>query len=41
MFPEYPWGKRYPDLARYVNKLGERESFKDTMPAGQKIKDNV
>ncbi|PMD56374.1 uncharacterized protein K444DRAFT_666006 [Hyaloscypha bicolor E] len=40
-FPEYPWGTRYPDLKRYLNKLGERQSFKDTMPAGQKIKDNV
>jgi hypothetical protein len=26
MFPEYPWGIRYPDLARYVKKLGESHS---------------
>jgi glutathione S-transferase len=40
-FSEYPWRSRYPNLARYMVKLGERQSFKDTVPVGQKIKDKI
>lgn len=40
-FSEYPWRTKYPDLARYVDTLGERHSFRDTVPVGQKIKDKV
>jgi glutathione S-transferase len=40
-FSEYPWRTRYPNLAIYVDKLRERQSFKDTVPVGQKIKDKI
>lgn len=40
-FSEYPWRTEYPNLARYVDKLGERHSFRDTVPVGQKIKDKI
>jgi len=32
-FPDNPWRKDYPNLARLCDKLGERPSFKDTQPA--------
>jgi glutathione S-transferase len=40
-FSEYPWRSRYPNLARYMDKLGEKQSFKGTVPVGQKIKDKI
>ena len=40
-FSEYPWRRKYPNLARYIDKLEERKSFKDTVPVGQKIKDKI
>ncbi|CZR55564.1 uncharacterized protein PAC_05452 [Phialocephala subalpina] len=40
-FAEYPWRKTYPKLAKYVDKLAARQSFKDTVPAGQKISDKI
>ena len=40
-FSEYPWRRNYPNLARYMDKLGQRQSFKITVPVGQKIKDKV
>jgi glutathione S-transferase len=32
-FPDNPWRKDYPNLARLSDKLAERASFKDTRPA--------
>lgn len=40
-FPEYPWRSRYPSLAKYADRLNERQSFKDTVPVGQKILDKI
>lgn len=40
-FSEYPWRERYPDLAKYADKLGKRQSFMDTVPVGQNITDKV
>ncbi|KAK5012071.1 hypothetical protein LTR60_004459, partial [Cryomyces antarcticus] len=40
-FPEYPWRERHPDLAKYVDGLAQRQSFKDTVPVGQKINDRI
>jgi glutathione S-transferase len=37
-FSENLWGMKYPELARYVEELGERLPFWDTVPVGQKIK---
>jgi len=40
-FSEYPWRKNYPDLAKYIDGLNERESFKETVPVPQKITDKI
>jgi len=40
-FAEYPWRERHPALAKYVDKLGARQSFKDTVPVAQKITDKI
>jgi glutathione S-transferase len=40
-FAEYPWRTKYPNLARYMDKLAERQSFKDTVPIAQKISDKI
>lgn len=40
-FAEYPWRNTFPNLAKYVDKLAARKSFKDTMPVGQKISDKI
>lgn len=40
-FAEYPWRKNYPDLEKYVDKLNERQSFRDTIPSSQKITDKI
>jgi glutathione S-transferase len=40
-FSEHPWRTNYPNLARYIDKLGERKSFKDTVPVGQNIKNKI
>lgn len=40
-WPEYPWRSRYPSLAKYVDGLNERQSFKDTVPSSQKINDKI
>ena len=40
-FPEHPWRERFPHLARYSDDLEKRQSFKDTVPAPQKISDKV
>ena len=31
-FPDIPWREDYPTLAKLVDKLSERQSFKDTVP---------
>lgn len=38
---EYPWRKNHPDLAKYVDCLNGRQSFKDTVPVPQKITDKI
>jgi len=40
-FTEHPWRERYLGLAKYVDKLGARQSFKDTVPVTQKITDKI
>jgi glutathione S-transferase len=32
-FPEITWRDDYPNLAKLHDKLSERQSFKDTVPA--------
>jgi glutathione S-transferase len=32
-FPEIEWRKAHPNLARLADKLGQRQAFKDTLPA--------
>lgn len=36
-FPEFEWRKAYPSLARYVDRVAERPSFRDTVPVVQTI----
>lgn len=36
-FPEMPWRQDYPKLAQYVDRLGERPSFRATVPVVQTI----
>ncbi|KAH7336590.1 glutathione S-transferase domain-containing protein [Rhexocercosporidium sp. MPI-PUGE-AT-0058] len=38
---EHPWRTTYPDLAKYINGLNERQSFKDTVPFAQRISDKI
>lgn len=40
-FPEYGWRDTYPDLAKYVDALNERDSFKSTKPSPQDISDKI
>ena len=40
-FPEFPWRGGHPALARYVDRLGERPSFRATPPRAQEIRDPV
>ena len=40
-FPEFPWREQHPALARYVDRLGERASFRATPPRAQEIRDPV
>ena len=40
-FPEYPWRKEYPNLARYMDNLAKRESFQSTVPSPQTITDKI
>jgi glutathione S-transferase len=39
--PEFTWRTTYPNLAKYIDKLGERETFKNTVPSVQTIKDKI
>ena len=36
-FPELRWREEYPKLAQYVDRLGERSSFRATVPVIQNI----
>lgn len=40
-FKEYPWRTTHPNLAKYYDALAERQSFKDTVPYPQTIKDKI
>ena len=40
-FPELDWRARHPGLASYVDRLGERPSFRDTVPYAQTFRDKV
>ena len=40
-FPEFPWREQHPALARYVDRLGERPSFRATPPRAQEIRNPV
>lgn len=40
-FKAIPWRDQYPNLARYVDRLEERESFKNTKPYPQNITDKI
>ena len=40
-FPDNSWQETYPNLKRYVDKLEERESFKNSTPTPQKITDRI
>jgi glutathione S-transferase len=40
-FPEHPWRNPHPALARLADRLAERPSFRDTVPAPQSIADRV
>jgi glutathione S-transferase len=40
-FPSLDWRGRHPNLARYYNRLGERTSFKATVPSPQILRDPV
>lgn len=31
--PELPWRQTHPNLARFADKLAQRQSFRDTVPA--------
>lgn len=40
-FPDFEWRDTFPDLALYVDRLGERPSFRSTVPVPQKIAASV
>ena len=40
-FAEMPWREQYPNLAQLSDRLEQRESFKQTVPVAQIIKDKV
>lgn len=40
-FAELSWRTRWPELARYVDRLDDRPSFKHTMPFAQTFKDKI
>jgi glutathione S-transferase len=40
-FPDFEWRSTFPDLALYVDRLGERPSFRSTVPVPQKIAASV
>lgn len=40
-FQTIPWRDMYPNLAKYTDRLEERESFKSTKPYPQTISDKI
>ena len=40
-FSDHGWQEKYPNLKRYSDRLGERQSFKETVPRPQTIKDKI
>jgi glutathione S-transferase len=40
-FPEHPWRSLHPVLVRLADRLGERPSFRGTVPVPQRIADRV
>lgn len=40
-FSAIDWQKQYPNLKRYLDKLEERESFKNSVPYPQNISDKI
>lgn len=40
-FQEMDWRTKYPNLAAFSDRLGERPSFRDTVPYAQTISDKV
>lgn len=40
-FPEHPWRAAYLHLDRYSERLGERQSFRDTVPKPQTFSERV
>lgn len=38
---DLPWRDLYPDLANYADRLGQRDSFRSTVPVAQTITDKV
>ena len=40
-FPEFDWRGKYPNLARYYDRLNARPSFKATVPSPQVLRDPV
>ena len=40
-WPDHGWQKQYPKLREYWEELEKRQSFKDTVPSAQTMKDQV
>lgn len=40
-WPDQKWQEQYPNLARYVDRLEKRESFKGSVPYAQNISDKI
>ena len=40
-YPDFQWRTPHPDLARFSDRLAQRQSFKDSMPVAQTITDKV
>lgn len=39
--PDLDWSGRHPNLSRYYDRLSERESFRETVPSAQTLRDAV
>ena len=40
-WPDHPWKQQYPALYKYWDMLEQRQSFKDTLPSPQTMKDKI
>ena len=40
-WPSHDWQQKHPKLKKYWERLEERQSFKDTVPSPQKMKDQI